>query len=264
MSQQASTAEPPYDPVESSSMTLMEHLKELRLRLMWMSGALIVGTLVAMIFTWQVVEIINRPLGGAVPQVIGPTDAISVFFKVALATGAALAMPVIMYQLIAFVAPGLYPHERRNLLIILPGIMILFMTGVVFAYFIMLPPAIGFLQRFGGEQLRTDWTAPLYIGFVTRVTFWIGAAFQMPLVIAFLARAGITSGPSLLRYWRHSIVIVSIAAAIITPTIDPINMTIVMMPLIGLYFLSVGIAYLVYRPRVPRDFSEEPFVKDDE
>ncbi len=83
-------------------------------------------------------------------------------------------------------------------------------------------------------------------------------------MIAFLDSAGITSGPSLLRYWRHSIVIVSIAAAIITPTIDPINMTIVMMPLIGLYFLSVGIAYLVYRPRVPRDFSEEPFIKDDE
>jgi sec-independent protein translocase protein TatC len=264
MSRQASTVDPSYDSVEASSMTLMEHLKELRLRLMWMSGALIVGTLVAMIFTWQVVEIINRPLGGEIPQVIGPTDAISVFFKVALATGAALAMPVIMYQLIAFVAPGLYPHERRNLLIILPGIMVLFVTGIVFAYFIMLPPAIGFLQRFGGEQLRTDWTAPLYIGFVTRVTFWIGAAFQMPLVIAFLARAGITSGPSLMHYWRHSIVVVSIAAAIITPTIDPINMTIVMMPLIGLYFLSVGIAYLVYRPRVPRDFSQESFIKDDE
>jgi len=255
------TAEP-YDPVEASSMTLMEHLKELRLRLMWVGGALIVGTLVAMIFAWDVIAIINRPLGGEVPQVIGPTDAISVYFKVALATGAGLAMPVIVYQLIAFVAPGLYPHERRNLLIILPGIMVLFVTGAVFAYFVMLPPAINFLQRFGGEQLRTDWTAPLYIGFVTRVTFWIGVAFEMPLVIAFLARAGIVSGPSLLRFWRHAIVIISIAAAIITPTIDPVNMTIVMGPLIGLYFLSVGIAYLVYKPRVPRDFSEEPFIKE--
>lgn len=258
----AGTAAEPYDSVESSSMTLMEHLKELRRRLMWVGGALIIGTLAAMVFAWDVIAIINRPLGGEIPQVIGPTDSISVFFKVALATGAGLAMPVIVYQLIAFVAPGLYPHERRNLLIILPGIMVLFVIGVAFSYFVMLPPAIGFLQEFGGEQLRTDWTAPLYIGFVTRVTFWIGVAFQMPLVIAFLARAGIVSGPALLHYWRHAIVIISIAAAIITPTIDPVNMTIVMGPLIGLYFLSVGIAYMVYKPRVPRDFSEEPFIKE--
>ncbi len=245
-------------------MTLMDHLKELRVRLMWVGGALIVGTLVSMIFTWDIVGIINRPLAGEIPQVIGPTDALSVFFKVALASGAAVAMPIIMYQLIAFVAPGLYPHERRNLLIILPGIMILFVTGIVFAYFIMLPPAISFLQNFGGAQLRTDWTAPLYIGFVTRVTFWIGVAFQMPLVIAFLARAGIVSGSTLLRFWRHAIVVVAIAAAIITPTIDPVNMAIVMAPLIGLYFLSVGVAYLVYKPRVPRDFSVEPFIPPDE
>ncbi len=95
-------------------------------------------------------------------------------------------MPVIMYQLIAFVAPGLYPHERRNLLIILPSIMVLFVTGIVFAYFIMLPPAIGFLQRFGGEQLRTDWTAPcISASSCAGTAFWIGAAFQTPLVIAF-------------------------------------------------------------------------------
>lgn len=263
MSQQVQTADP-YDPIEESSMTLMEHLVELRSRLVWVGGALIITTLIAMIFAWDIVEIINRPLRGYVPQAIGPTDNLVVFFKVALTSGAAMAMPVIMYQLIAFVTPGLYPHERRALILIMPGAMVLFVTGVVFAFFIMLPPAVRFLQGFGGDRIRTEWTASLYIGFVTRVTFWIGVAFQTPLVIAFLARIGLVGGPALLRFWRQAIVIIAIAAAFITPTIDPVNMTIVMGPLIGLYFLSVGVAYLLYRPRTPRDFSEESFVPDDE
>ncbi len=262
MSQQAQTADQ-FDPVEESSMTLMEHLVELRTRLMWIGGAVIIATLIAMIFAWDIVEILNRPLGDYVPQAIGPTDNLVVFFKVSLASGAAIAMPVIMYQLIAFVAPGLYPHERRALLLILPGAMVLFVVGVVFAFFVMLPPAVRFLQGFGGDRIRTEWTASLYIGFVTRITFWIGVAFQAPLVVAFLARIGLVSGPQLLRFWRQAIVIVAIAAAFITPTIDPVNMTIVMGPLIVLYFFSVGVAYLLYRPRVPRDFSETSFIPEE-
>ena len=261
MSQQAQTADA-FDPIEESSMTLMEHLIELRTRVMWIGGALIIATLVAMIFAWDIVEIINKPLGGYVPQAIGPTDNLVVFFKVSLAAGGAMAMPIIVYQLIAFVTPGLYPHEKRALLMIMPGAMVLFVVGVVFAFFVMLPPAVRFLQGFGGDRIRTEWTASLYIGFVTRITFWIGVAFQTPLVVAFLARIGLVSGPTLLGFWRQAVVAIAIAAAFITPTIDPVNMTIVMGPLIVLYFLSVGVAYLLYRPRTPRDFSES-FIPDD-
>ena len=241
----------------------MEHLIELRTRLMWISVTVIVATLIAMIFVWDIVAILNRPLGDYVPQAIGPTDNLVVFFKVALASGAALAMPMILYQVIGFVTPGLYPHEKRGLLMILPGAVVLFATGVVFAFFVMLPPAVRFLQGFGGDQIRTEWTASLYIGFVTRITFWIGVAFQAPLIVAFLARIGLVSGPQLLRFWRQAIVFTAIAAAFITPTIDPVNMTIVMGPLIFLYFFSVGVAYIAYRPREPRDFSHESFIPDE-
>ena len=172
-------------------------------------------------------------------------------------------MPVIVYQLIAFVAPGLYPHEKRALLLTLPGVMLLFLAGVAFSYFILLPAAVGFLQMFLSDVIRQDWTIDRYIGFVTRVTFWLGVAFQTPLVVAFLARAGIVSGPQLLRLWRQAIVIIAIVAAIITPTIDPVNMAIVMGPLIALFFISVGLAYMLYRPREPRDFTQEPLVKDE-
>jgi sec-independent protein translocase protein TatC len=254
------------DPIEESSMTLLEHLQELRVRLMWIVGGLILGTLVAMIFVTPIIQFITEPLGryGVKPQAIGPTDTIGIFFKVSFTVGAALAMPIIVYQIVAFVAPGLYPHERRMLLMILPGVMLLFVTGIAFAYFVLMPAAVGFLQNFLGDVIRQDWTIDRYISFITRVVFWIGVSFETPLVMAFLARAGIVNGPSLLGFWRHAIVIVAIIAAAITPTIDPVNMTIVMGPLLVLYFISVGLAYLLYKPREPRDFSQEPFIRQDD
>lgn len=260
MSQQAGTY-PPND----NSMSLMEHLQELRVRLMWIAGALIVGTLIAMAFAEPLISFINEPLikHGELPQALGPTDTIGIFFKVSLTVGAVIAMPIIVYQIIAFASPGLYPYEKRALLLILPGIMVLFGIGAAFAYFVLMPAAIGFLQNFLGNVIRQEWSIDRYVGFVTRVVFWIGVAFETPLVVSFLARIGLVSGPALLRVWRQAIVIVAIVAASITPTIDPVNMTIVMGPLIVLYFFSVGLAYLLYRPREPRDFSKEPFIKDE-
>lgn len=262
MSQQAPTV----DSIETNSMTLMEHLQELRVRLMWILGAMIVGTVIAMAFVTPILGFITRPLSdfGVMPQALGPTDTIGIFFKVSLTVGAAIAMPIIVYQIIAFVSPGLYPHEQRALILIMPGIMVLFGIGVSFAYFVMLPAAVGFLQGFLGDVIRQDWSIDRYVGFVTRVVFWIGVAFETPLVVAFLARAGIVTGQMLMHYWRHAIVVISIVAAAITPTVDPVNMTIVMGPLIVLYFLSAGLAFLLYRPREIRDFSKESFIQDDE
>ncbi len=246
-----------YDPVEESSMSLMEHLKELRVRLMWVVGALVLGTLLSMIFARQIIDVIAAPVeaanGGSL-QVLSPTENVVVFFKVAFVMGAAFAMPIIIYQLIAFVSPGLYPKERRALLLILPGIVVLFVTGVWFSYTFLLQTAVEFLQSFLG--IEQDWGLELYITFVTRIVFWIGVAFETPLAISFLARIGLISGRQLLGWWRQGIVIAAIVAAMITPTIDPITMTVVMGPLIVLYFLSVGLAYLLYKPRTPRDFSD--------
>jgi sec-independent protein translocase protein TatC len=260
MSQQQATIDT-LDSVNESSMTLLEHLQELRTRLVWIVGGLVIGTGLAMLFVEPILRFLIEPLSaeGYIPQALGPTDTVGIFFKISFTAGASLAMPIIVYQIIAFVSPGLYPHERRALLLTLPGIMLLFITGAAFAFYMLMPAAVNFLQQFLGTVIRQEWTIDKYIGFVTRIVFWIGVAFETPLVVAFLARAGIVSGPRLLHFWRHSIVIAAVVAAAITPTIDPINMTIVMGPLIVLYFISVGLAYLLYRPRVPRDFSKEPF-----
>lgn len=248
--------------VEENRMGLMDHLRELRTRLMWIVGALVIGTLISMIFATPLLEFILQPLTalGAKPVAIGPTDTITVFFKVSITAGAMLAMPVILYQVIAFIAPGLYPNEKRNLILLIPGAMLLFAIGVAFAYFLLVPAAVRFLQEFLGDIIAQDWTIDRYISFVTRIVFWIGVAFEMPLVVAFLARAGIVSGQALLGFWRQAIVIIAVMAAAITPTVDPVNMSLVMAPLIVLYGFSVALAFWLYKPRTPRDFNQEEFI----
>lgn len=259
MSQKAAT----FDPNEGQ-MSLMEHLIELRMRLMWICGALVLGTVVALFFYSPLVAFVTstaRDMGVRL-QIINPLDSIGIIFRVSFTVGTAMALPIIIYHIIAFMAPGLYPHEKRNILLTLPGIIVLFAIGAAFAFFVLLPVAVGFLSTIFTGVFEQDWAADRYLNFVTRLVFWIGVSFEMPLVIAVLSRMGLVSGPALLRVWRQAIVVIAIVAAAITPTVDPVNMSIVMLPLIALFFGSVGLAYLLYRPREVRDFSKEPFMKE--
>lgn len=258
MSQKIAT----FDPNESQ-MSLMEHLIELRTRLIWICGALVICTIIALFFYNPLVNFVTstaRDMGIRL-QILNPLDSVGIIFRVSFTAGTALALPIIIYHIIAFMAPGLYPHERRNILLTLPAILVLFAIGAAFAFFILLPVAVQFLSTVltGFDQ---DWAADRYLNFVTRLVFWIGVSFEMPLIIAVLARMGLVSGPALLRVWRQAIVVIAIIAAAITPTVDPVNMSIVMVPLIGLFFGSVGLAYMLYKPREPRDFSKEPFMKE--
>lgn len=260
MAQQVETLTPGEpDPIDESRMTLMEHLNDLRSSLMWIGIALIIGTVIALFFAEDILLFLSGPVEAVEERLIAitPMEKIIIFFKIAFTAGTIVAMPIIVYQIIAFVAPGLYPHEKRVIYSTLPGVMILFLTGAGFAFWIMIPLAVDFLAGFLGDAIETEWTVESYYALVIRLVFWIGVSFEMPLVITILARIGIVSGSGLLRFWRHAIVAIAVVAAFITPTVDPVNMAIVMAPLIVLYFLSVGMAYLVYKPREPRDFSDE-------
>ena len=260
MTQQVSHLES--DPFDDSRMGLLDHLVELRTRMIWIVGALLIGTVISFVFVERVLGFITASVGQNLTA-LGPTDTIWVFFQVGFVMGAIVSMPVLVYQIIAFIAPGLYPHEKRSLFMLLPGVMVLFFAGAAFAHGMMLPVAVGFLQNFLRDVIIPEWTIDRYIGFYTRIVFWIGVAFETPLVIAFLARIGLVSGPRLLGLWRQAIVIISVVAAMITPTIDPVNMTIVMLPLISLYFLGVGLAYVLYKPRDPRSFDEMNWGDDE-
>lgn len=238
----------PVPQTEPGAMTLLEHLEEFRRRLIIVCGAILVCTLLCFLFAQQLVNILAQPIGGLQKlQAIDVTENISVFMTVSLTGGLILAMPVILYHLIAFVAPGLTPAERKWLFIFLPVGAILFLSGVAFAYFVMLPRAIPFLVSFLGIP-----TAPrpqTYFSFVTRLIFWVGVSFELPLLMAFLARIGLVSAAFLARNFRYAIVLIAIVAALVTPTPDPLNMGLVMAPLIVLYGLGIILAKLLYRPR---------------
>jgi len=225
-------------------MTLMEHLRELRDRLVIITIALCITTVISTVFAWQLFQVLVLPLGGRVPQAISPTETIITYFKVALIAGVVLAMPVIIYQIMRFLLPGLMPKEKRYLYVLVPSASIMFLLGVSFTAFIMLPRMVAFLMAFGSGFVEQQWTLDEYISFVTSLLFWIGLAFETPLVMFFLAKMKIVSYKTLIKNFRFAFLIVAIIAAVITPTPDPFNMLIVMVPLFGLYAFGVLLARL--------------------
>ncbi len=229
-------------------MTLLEHLEELRSRLLKASVALLITTAISFIFADQLVEILTIPIGGREAlEAIDVTENVGVFMRVSLISGLVLAMPVIVYQFIRFIVPGLTREERRYLWFIVPSASLLFLMGVAFAYFVMLPTAVPFLIGF--LDIPTRPRPKAYFSFVSRLMFWIGVSFETPLILAFLARLGIIT-PQLLRQNRkYAIVLIAVVAAAITPTVDPINMMLVMIPLILLYELGILLSRFTYRQR---------------
>ena len=224
-------------------MPLLEHLVELRNVLIKSVFALLIGTVVAAIFTPQILQFLIAPYGATL-QTLDPTENISIYLRVSIMTGAVITMPIFVYLLWSFIAPGLENKEKRYVRFVVPGATILFLIGVAFAWGIMLPAAIGFLSTFQSEIFKSDWRADAYIPFVTSLMFWIGVSFETPLIIFFLAKLHVVTAGMLLKGWRFAIVIIAVVAAMITPTVDPFNMLLVMAPLILLYFFSVLLAKL--------------------
>jgi sec-independent protein translocase protein TatC len=143
-----------------------------------------------------------------------------------------------------FVLPGLHPHEKRVLLAVLPVVTLLFLVGVVFTWYVLIPPALGFLEGFEPTLFKPEWTADLYLSFVTALVFWMGVAFEMPLIFFVLALMGFVEAGVLIRQWRIAVVGAAVAAAVITPTVDPVNMALVVVPLLALYGISIGLVGL--------------------
>lgn len=226
---------------EAEKQPILEHINELRRRLTWAVAALVVGTIISFIFAEELLAFLIAPYGERV-QAISPTDTIETYFKVALVSGAILTMPVILYQIWLFISPGLEPRERRLVYVFVPAAFGLFLTGILFSWFVLLPAAIRFLADFMPEIFTVEWTAPEYIGFTTSFLFWIGVSFEMPLIIYLLARVGIVTAKALREHWRVATVAIAILAAVITPSIDPMTMLLTMAPLVVLYMLSILLA----------------------
>jgi sec-independent protein translocase protein TatC len=184
------------------------------------------------------------------------TEMIGTYMKVSLAAGTILAMPYLVYQLLMFVSPALTRREKKRVYLLLPWITLMFIAGVAFGYFILIPPATSFLMTFGSNIATPMIKIGNYISIVTRLLVASGAVFETPVIILFLARMGIVKAKMLSSKRRHAIVAAFIIAALITPTFDPINQSLVALPLIVLYELSIWLAKLVQPKEAPVVTSE--------
>jgi sec-independent protein translocase protein TatC len=230
-------------------LTLMEHLQELRYRVIMASVGVVIGLCISAYFGEDIIEFLIEPAQEARPDFqlvfLDPFESFVTYFRVALLGGLIIGMPMIVYHALKFIGPGLSPGERRWLYGTTAGATLLFISGVAFAYYIALPPAMDFLLNFGDSYAEPAIRVGSYIDFVTRLLFWTGVAFQTPLVIMYLARFGLVSGTQLIKWWRFAIVGAFVISAIVTPTIDPVTQTFVAGPIIVLYVVGIGLAFIV-------------------
>ena len=228
--------------------SLWDHIDELRMHLLRMVIGLAVGVGISFYFTIQLMEYLAIPVGGLQQlQAIKVTEEIGVYMRVALMSGMAIMLPYLAFELWLFAAPGLRPRERKFGLAGIPLATILFLAGMAFTYFALLPTALPFLGGF--TEIQQSWTANDYFGFVTGLMVWIGLFFEFPLVVYILTSMGFIKPHILSQQWRLAIVIIAILSAAITPTIDPVTMGLTMLPMILLYFASIGLSYLAYAGR---------------
>jgi sec-independent protein translocase protein TatC len=232
----------------------VEHLVELRRRIFTVLGAMVVGAVLAGVFANRIMAFLAAPARGIQLIVLHPTDMIWVYFEVILGTAAVLTLPMILYQLLMFIRPALETPQELSVfrvigLLGIPLVAVFFALGLAFAYFVMLPFALQYLASFGTDLAKASWNIRQYFSFVLGVLLWIGVAFETPLVMTLLARLGMVSPRAMAKQWRYAVLGVALVAAVITPTVDPFNMALVMAPLLGLYFLGIGMAKVAYKPR---------------
>ena len=228
-------------------LTIFGHLGEVRRRLIRSVIAVLITTVIAFIFIEQIFHILILPAEGINLIYIEMTEMIGTYMRVSLVSGIILAMPYLTYHFLMFVSPALTSREKRNVYLILPWVALMFAAGVAFGYFILLPPAIKFLITFGSDIATPQIKIGNYIAIVTRLLLAIGLVFEMPVVTTFLAKIGVVSPKWLAAKRKPAIIIAFVLAAIITPTFDPLNQTLVAAPLIVLYEMSIWLAKLVYR-----------------
>lgn len=237
-----------------SPMDILDHLNELRKNLFRALLFFILTTALSFIFIQDLLDWISAPIGGLDSlQAIEVTEPLGTVMRVALLAGFSSALPYIIFELWLFAAPGLKKRARIYGLIAIPIAFLFFIGGLVFAYYVMMPTALPFLINFMG--INTVPRPASYVQFVTGLMFWIGILFEFPLVIFVLASMGLIRAKALASQWRIAVLIIAIAAAAITPTIDPVSMLLVMGPMIFLYFLSIGLAYIAQgrRDRVKQE-----------
>ena len=254
----------------SRTTTILGHIAELRDRLVRSSIAIVITTAIAFFFADQIFALVtfeseltrpifdflvNRahlsPPPSAPLIAIELTEKFSVYMKVCLVAGIIMTVPYLLYEMVMFVSPALTSKEKRYVYVIFPWVAMMFIVGVIFAYFILLPPAISFLINFGSDIATSQIRLENYISVVSRLLLAVGLVFELPVMITFLAKIGVVSPKWLVEKRKFAVILAFVVGGIITPTFDPINQLLVTLPLLLLYEMSIWLARLVYKKRTP-------------
>ena len=238
------------DRSELPGMSLMEHLEELRKRLVHSILYLLGGCAIAYVFNAKLITWVQQPLLniGLKMTMTHPTDALNLMIKSAAVFGAIFASPFILYQVWLFISPGMYAHEKKYVFPFMGATVGLFMTGIFVAYHFVLPSAMPVLLFKFGANFKQMITIDDYMQFFLAVVLGIGITFELPVLVFFLSLFGIVDAMFMVRHARYAILIIFIIAAIICPAPDPISMCIFASPMLILYVFSIGVAY-VFHPK---------------
>ena len=254
-------------------LSLVAHLAEFRDRLMVASIAVVLTTLIAFIFSVDIIRLLMIPVNCSFLHIdsahfpfivadyscteparklaaFSPTENFTTFLRVALFSGIALAMPVILYEIYAYVDPALLPNERRFIRLSGVPILALFVLGMAFCYFVLLPNAIKFLINFGGDVIENQLRASDYITFVTTFILGVGLVFEVPVIIYTLVRIGVVQRSWLTKQRRYVFLLAFVIGAILTPTPDPFNQTLVAIPMYLLWEIGLLLARFVPKRQV--------------
>jgi sec-independent protein translocase protein TatC len=249
-----------------AAMSFFEHLVELRKRLVSSLLAIGVGMVAGLTVSRQFIDFISRPMIDAlranhIPDAnmyyTHPAGYVSLYINLGLYLGIALAMPWVLYQVWLFVAPGLYKHERRAVASFIGSSMLLFLCGIAFGYFVMLPQVLTFVVGFANQgPIKPLIDINEYFDLILVVLVGLGVIFELPVVVFILSLFGIVTPKFLLKNFRYALLLITVAAAIVTPTPDATTMLIFMAPMVILYFIGVLVSYGVLRNKRAKEIAE--------
>ncbi|MBI5471788.1 MAG: twin-arginine translocase subunit TatC [Ignavibacteriae bacterium] len=248
-------------------MTFLDHLEELRWRIVKTLIGVVISTIVCWIFIdWIMDHALLLPVKnlnanlqpGQQPihlQNLKPFGQLFLYMQVAFAGGIIISFPIILFQIWAFIAPGLMAKERRYIKSIVFFSTFCFLSGIAFAYFVMLPSALSFFAGFGSAEIANNIAVNEYMNFIISVMLAAGVVFELPMVSWFLSQLGILTPAFMRHYRRHAIVVIFVLAALLTPGTDPVSQVLLAIPLLVLYELSIGISILAWRGKRKREQS---------
>lgn len=238
------------DDSNDVEMSFLDHLEELRWRLIYSIIGVVAGTIISWIFVDFLVEnVLLKPAkdNGLALQNLKPFGQLYLYFQVAIIGGIVLSLPNLFFQLWKFIAPALRKNERKYILLIVFYSTISFFIGMLFAYFVMIPFAFRFIHQFGTQLIKNEFAIDEYLSIIVSVILAAGVVFELPMISFFLTKMGILTPGFMRKYRKHAIVVILILAAVLTPGTDPVSQIVLAVPLVLLYEISIFISKIALK-----------------